>query len=535
VPGSSAKRRQQARSLGSSIEASQHDNNISGRPASSPSVLPRHSRRQPSQTSSSGSQGNVSDSEGSVAAKRTTIDSWLQKVDAIREEPSAYAGMSSGSVQEFEPPPRTAPHQDEQRDSRLAPKNTMISPVTSSYDATNISRSPPVSSQVSEDSSVSSKATPPLKGKTPIESPSAKERAVPALSKSALEKANKLDMKNPLSQLLSGGSVNFDNASSSLNPLSQLINSGSVKLDTGSSANHSVNPSAAASPATSSAASFSVGNMSAMPTPFLEGASPFGDPLSAMPGSGPASPSGHSVSAPNDKVSVRILNGVSGEEEVRFPAPFEASFSEQHYYSMLDKLCQKHAGQSLSDMNWLSQAQSGARFQRRKCDLSMVEDLFSDDDASLRKGPRILLLCTVPAKPPSEMPANKVRLRNIIPSKVSSGATHPFRLQLDTSVLEADHQYTVAFTHQWTNVTYSTEASLLANHRGVELSVPWQILTGAASATDGLYDVHLVTDCSSRSENRRCLTVGSAESEFSSSSIGGMASSTSFVPLSTNK
>lgn len=237
--------------------------------------------------------------------------------------------------------------------------------------------------------------------------------------------------------------------------------------------------------------------------------------------------------SPSDKVSVRILNGITGEEEVRFPIPVEASYSEQHFYSMLDRLCQKHAAQALSDLNWLQQADSGGRFQRRKCDLSMVEELFSQELPQHHKGPLVLLLCTVPAMPPSEMPANKVRLKNLLPGRVCYGAMLPVHMQLETSLLEAGHKYSVAFTHQWSHVTYTAEASEISSRKGVDLCVPWQMLTASGSSSDGLYDVHLVTDGAYRSENRRTLTVGSAESEFSSSSATGMSTAqSSFVPLS---
>jgi len=105
------------------------------------------------------------------------------------------------------------------------------------------------------------------------------------------------------------------------------------------------------------------------------------------------------------------------------------------------------------------------------------------------------------------------------------------RLILETTVLEAGHEYSVAFTHQWSNVTYTAEATPSSNGRGVEVSVPWQMLTAAGSSTDGLYDVHLVTDRAYRSENRRTLTVGSAESEFSCSSSAMSTAQSSFVPL----
>merc|ERR1719502_1268147 len=108
----------------------------------------------------------------------------------------------------------------------------------------------------------------------------------------------------------------------------------------------------------------------------------------------------------------------------------------------------------------------------------MVEDIFNGHS----QGTTVLLLCTVPARPPSEMPANKVRLRNLMPAKVCHGAVVPVRLQLDTSLLQAGHQYSVAFTHQWSNITYTAEAVLLPSYRGVQLSIPWQMLAASGSS-----------------------------------------------------
>eukprot|EP00429_Kryptoperidinium_foliaceum_P115143 CAMPEP_0176316784 /NCGR_PEP_ID=MMETSP0121_2-20121125/68908_1 /TAXON_ID=160619 /ORGANISM="Kryptoperidinium foliaceum, Strain CCMP 1326" /LENGTH=86 /DNA_ID=CAMNT_0017658999 /DNA_START=36 /DNA_END=296 /DNA_ORIENTATION=- len=81
-------------------------------------------------------------------------------------------------------------------------------------------------------------------------------------------------------------------------------------------------------------------------------------------------------------------------------------------------------------------------------------------------------------------------------------------------------------------MTYSAPASLLPNMRGVQLTAPSAIIasTGPEATKDGLYDVHLVIDNAFRSENRKTLTVGSAESELSSSSTRS-ASASSFVPI----
>merc|ERR1712003_551416 len=93
---------------------------------------------------------------------------------------------------------------------------------------------------------------------------------------------------------------------------------------------------------------------------------------------------------------------------------------------------------------------------------------------------------------------------------------------------KVEHSYSVAFTNQWSNVTMTVEASLMVNQRGVEFTIPWQMVRAQSQAAEGLYDVHLVIASEndlSRSDNRRTLTVGVAESELSSTSAG------SFVPI----
>lgn len=252
----------------------------------------------------------------------------------------------------------------------------------------------------------------------------------------------------------------------------------------------------------------------------LSGITPYGGV------SAPTSPITRAANPGGEKgiLSVRILNGVSGEEEARFPISVEAASSEHNFIEMLDRLCQQKVGHNLSRLHWLKQGRAGDRFQRRTCDINMVEDVIRDFDCQ-----PVLLLCTIPAPPPSEMPvAAKVRIRGMQPTRVSCGQPQ-VTVKLDTSLLAPGHHYSVAFTHQWSNTTYSADATLLPDHRGVELFLPQHMLQTSSSANvEGLYDVHLVIDHSSRSENRRALTVGSAESDVTSSST---AVSSKFVPI----
>jgi len=233
----------------------------------------------------------------------------------------------------------------------------------------------------------------------------------------------------------------------------------------------------------------------------------------------------------SDIVSVRVLNGVSGEEEVRFTVRTESCFSEQQFFSKIDSLCQQHAGQALSDLNWLDQPEPGGRFQRRPCDLSMIDELSFRENRGGAGSSAVLLLCTVPARPPSELPACNIRLRNLRPDRVGCDKPEPIHVQLLTSALDPACRYSVAFTHQWSNVTYTAEAKLLPSGRGVELEVPRQMYIAASSSTEGLYNVYLVIDGKKRSENRRAFTVCSLESELSSSSASRSVSTSSFVAI----
>jgi len=263
--------------------------------------------------------------------------------------------------------------------------------------------------------------------------------------------------------------------------------------------------------------------------------SPFCHPAMSRVGSGNLlTPTIVAAAANPDIVSVRILNGVSGEEEVRFELALQSTVSEQHFLTLLDQRCKQIAGQTLSDLTWLHKAGDGPqdKYQRKKCDMRMVEEIMAQSvQKRQRGGPTVLFLCTIPARPPTELAAGKVRLKNLRPDKVVCGQVQPVKVILETSPLEGDHDYTVAFTNQWSNMTYNSYASPLPNGKGVELAVPSKMLVANGNTTtDGLYDVHLIVDRCSRSENRRTLTVVAEASELSSSSTA-RSTSGGFKPL----
>jgi len=227
-----------------------------------------------------------------------------------------------------------------------------------------------------------------------------------------------------------------------------------------------------------------------------------------------------------DTLLVRVLSPVDGKEELRFRAPLQAD-SEQQFLAALDKLCLHHVGQPLAGLNWLiCENEAFDRWQRRKCDVRMVEDLFDEWQLAAQdtaKGGAVLHLCTIPVQPASELPRGKVRLKRLSPMRVCKSVF----IKLETTVLEVGPVYSVAFTSQWSNMTYSVEAKVLPNNKGVEALCPWQMFS--VSSNEGLYDVHLVIDSTSRSRNHQTLTVGSSESELDSSAQS--ESTSSFVPI----
>merc|ERR1712224_808149 len=88
----------------------------------------------------------------------------------------------------------------------------------------------------------------------------------------------------------------------------------------------------------------------------------FGTP----PASAPLSPRGERTPA-TGHLTPRILNGVSGEEEVRFQINLQVSKLHAELLHMLDRLCHQHLGHNLPRLRWLVQSEPGGRFQRRPC------------------------------------------------------------------------------------------------------------------------------------------------------------------------
>lgn len=232
-------------------------------------------------------------------------------------------------------------------------------------------------------------------------------------------------------------------------------------------------------------------------------------------------------SCPREILQVRIINGVSGEEEVQFIVPLgPAVSSEKQFYDSIDCLCQKHSGQTLSTLSWLSRTEPGGKLLRWPCELSMVEKLLGDGASISETKPNVpmeLLLCTIPAQPPSELPAAKVRLHSLAPPRVQMGSltssAPPTKVRLTTSPLDASLRYSIAFTHQWSHTTHKVKARVLPNGQGVKGIVPPSILV-PESGNDGLYDIFLVINDSQRSSNRRTLTVASTDELSSSSTVG---------------
>ena len=85
-------------------------------------------------------------------------------------------------------------------------------------------------------------------------------------------------------------------------------------------------------------------------------------------------------------------------------------------------------------------------------------------------------------------------------------------------------RYSIAFTDQWTNQSFSTKAvTVLSNKRGVTFLVPPEVMRGVGGESESvLYDVHLIIDGKKRSENRRALTlIASSDTDGSSSMSEG--------------
>eukprot|EP00927_Polykrikos_kofoidii_P048374 TRINITY_DN4264_c0_g1_i1.p1 TRINITY_DN4264_c0_g1~~TRINITY_DN4264_c0_g1_i1.p1 ORF type:complete len:926 (-),score=92.40 TRINITY_DN4264_c0_g1_i1:188-2965(-) len=497
------------------------------KPSHSPRNTPRHTGRQPSQRSSSGSQSTVSDSDSSSVAPKKGHGGFAP---AIQEEPRGEERYSSPRSGDSVVALREGGSSQTEAQFRLSGRALAASddddkPEPSSLFENTLRRQGEFSGSASGEETILQNCTTsggsrghsrnslgaPVLDSFACESshlwPPPQTSLMPTAEIAASSSARAIESAAPSAETdLCNPLTRPELLAESVSALPQRVGSMPSPYAQSHASVDSISIAGSCLP-------------SASPSPFVSNAVAKPDPT--------LTPSSGNATAAN-VVSVRIVNGVSGEEEVRFLMSVRSSFSEQNFHSMIDARCKEMAGQALSDLNWLCKSQ-GDRYRRRKCDLRMVEDLFAPR-VQPKQGPTVLLLCTVPVPPPSELHANKVRLKALTPCRVTYGQVQPVRVQMDTSKLDEGHSYSLAFTHQWSNMTYLTEATMLPNQKGLEGAVPWQVLTRSSDdSMDGLYDVHLIMDRSSRSENRRTLTVVSAESELSSSTA--MSVSDAYVPI----
>ncbi len=264
-----------------------------------------------------------------------------------------------------------------------------------------------------------------------------------------------------------------------------------------------------------------------------------------------------SGSNPKNFLTVRVLNGVSGEQHSRFSIPLAHLFPtglapqgqtgsavSDRSTTILDQFCARSTGFSLKQLHWLTTAVpegkpdgKGSQLERRKADSRMLDDvtasvrdaLKQERDGATPQGPH-LLLCTIPLPPPVELPiASGLRVKRMNPSTITLPQAHDsssvaeVKITLETTRLEDANSstYSVAFTDQWTNQSFYTEISrVLPSRKGVEFAIPLHQMTHSVYESGSvLYDVHLVVNSSKRSENRRALTLIAANETLDTSSI----------------
>merc|ERR1719247_1576587 len=235
-------------------------------------------------------------------------------------------------------------------------------------------------------------------------------------------------------------------------------------------------------------------------------------------------------------LSVRILNGVSLEEQGNFTMMVTEATSPAEMLPKLDRLCQMHVGLPTMRLQYVATSyQDGVRrYDRRPVDRHMVDDMRAKlvkrrEQGAPSNGEQAqyaLVLCTIPMSSVSEMEVCRVRLKNIQPGAIPFDSTQ--RVILKTTPLQEGHMYTVTLTNQWdSGKTCFVGGQLLSDLSGVEFRLPPQMARSQQAA--GLYDVHLVIDHRYRAENRRALTVLDGHDD-TESCVSSEQSAQSFVP-----
>ena len=219
----------------------------------------------------------------------------------------------------------------------------------------------------------------------------------------------------------------------------------------------------------------------------------------------------------NAKVSVRIFNSISGEEDIRFELPLRSYGSTiDSFYSMLSRYVVYFSSFDLKRLEYLRAVPGGGIKRRPEFDRAAFIEWLSASGDQLRP----LLFCPSPITPPSTLDAyepslrllklspSKMCMRPLEPSLQAEGSEEVVVIKVETSKLPEGRVFSVSLTDQRdSGRTLQFPCEVIQDRMTVTSRIPVDLLRPRNEEDARVFDVFVVVDNRWRSDNRKILSV----------------------------
>ena len=217
------------------------------------------------------------------------------------------------------------------------------------------------------------------------------------------------------------------------------------------------------------------------------------------------------------KVSVRIFNSISGEEDIRFELPLRSyGTSIDSFYSMLSRYVVYFSSFDLKRLEYLRTMPGGGVKRRPEFDRTAFIEWLSNPGDQLRP----LLFCPSPITPPStldvyeplfrllKLTPSKMYMRPLEPSLQAESSDEVVVLTVETNKLPEGRVFSVSLTDQRdSGRTLQFPGEVHADRMSVISRIPVDLLRPRNEEDARVFDVFVVVESRWRSDNRKILSV----------------------------
>ena len=215
----------------------------------------------------------------------------------------------------------------------------------------------------------------------------------------------------------------------------------------------------------------------------------------------------------SSKVSVRLYNSISGEEDYRFELPLRSfGTSVDSFYQKLSRYIAYFSAYDLEHLEFLKVIPGGKVKRRPGFDRQAFNEWLEDaKDASLAP----LLFCPLPLSPAESLPAYEpaVRILTLNPAIVAMNPLDPDRWDSQPADLEISCTINCELAHHkslslsLTDQRDTGRTFRFTTGPALTAKIPCALLRPRSEDDAGIFDVHVVIDGRWRTSNRKVLSI----------------------------